>query len=297
MQLSFQPLCLERQEDYRHIFDQTPQKSSDYSFLNLWAWRDIYQLQWAFEKDLVWIRQNSPREVYWAPVGNWHAVHWPSRLQGLLERQLDLSRVPEQLGLIWQESVPGRVKLEQDPDQWDYIYAVQELIELKGNKFHRKKNLFRQFTRNYNYRYIDLDFEQIDKALTLQTEWCMWKDCEESTTLEAENQAILNTFQDWHRLQNIIGAGLEVEGNMVAYTVAEPLDRETIVVHFEKGCPNHKGVYQAMNQMFLKNTASGFDYVNREQDLGDPGLRKAKQSYHPCGFLKKFSGRIFGIMQ
>ncbi|MFO8031057.1 MAG: phosphatidylglycerol lysyltransferase domain-containing protein [Desulfohalobiaceae bacterium] len=292
MQLNFQSLSLTRQAEYRRIFDQTPQKTSDYSFLNIWAWRDIYQLQWAFDGNLVWIRQNDPRPLYWAPVGDWQEVDWPSRLKELQIQELELIRVPEELSRIWEQSLKGRVHLQEDPEQWDYIYSVQELIELKGNRFHRKKNLLRQFQRNYNYRYIVLDADQVDKALTLQTEWCMWKDCEDSTTLEAENQAILNTFQDWNKLDNILGAGIEVDGDMVAYTVAEPLDQETVVVHFEKGCPNHKGVYQAMNQMFLANSAKDFKFVNREQDLGDPGLRKAKESYHPQGYLKKLAGLV-----
>ncbi|MGM0424913.1 MAG: DUF2156 domain-containing protein [Thermodesulfobacteriota bacterium] len=292
MQLNFQSLSLTRQAEYRRIFDQTPQKTSDYSFLNIWAWRDIYQLQWAFDGNLVWIRQNDPRPLYWAPVGDWQEVDWPSRLKELQIQELELIRVPEELSRIWEQSLKGRVHLQEDPEQWDYIYSVQDLIELKGNRFHRKKNLLRQFQRNYNYRYIVLDADQVDKALTLQTEWCMWKDCEDSTTLEAENQAILNTFQDWNKLDNILGAGLEVDGDMVAYTVAEPLDQETVVVHFEKGCPNHKGVYQAMNQMFLANSAKEFKFVNREQDLGDPGLRKAKESYHPLGYLKKLAGQV-----
>lgn len=292
MQLNFQSLSLTRQAEYRRIFDQTPQQTSDYSFLNIWAWRDIYQLQWAFDGNLVWIKQNDPRPLYWAPVGNWLEVDWPSRLKELQIQELELIRVPEELSRIWEQSLKGWVHLQEDPEQWDYIYSVQDLIELKGNRYHRKKNLLRQFQRNYNYRYIVLDAEQVDKALTLQTEWCMWKDCEDSTTLEAENQAILNTFQDWNKLENIMGAGLEVDGDMVAYTVAEPLDQETVVVHFEKGCPNHKGIYQAMNQMFLANSARDFKFVNREQDLGDPGLRKAKESYHPLGYLKKLAGRI-----
>ena len=79
---------------------------------------------------------------------------------------------------------------------------------------------------------------------------------------------------------------------MVAYSIAEPLDQQTLVIHFEKGCPQHKGVYQAVNQMFLANSGASYRFVNREQDLGDPGLRKAKESYNPVSYLKKFSGVV-----
>jgi len=79
-----------------------------------------------------------------------------------------------------------------------------------------------------------------------------------------------------------------VDEKMIAYTIAEALDDTTVVIHFEKGCPNFKGVYQAINQVFLAQCCQGFQIVNREQDLGDEGLRKAKLSYNPVAFLKKY---------
>jgi hypothetical protein len=140
-----------------------------------------------------------------------------------------------------------------------------------------------------------LSSEETERALTLQTEWCLWRDCEDSTTLQAENKAILRAFQDWNSLKNVLGGGLEIEGNMVAFTIAEPLDTENIVIHFEKACPQYKGSYQAINQLFLKNSAAAYTYVNREQDLGDPGLRKAKKSYNPCGYLQKYIVDILNL--
>lgn len=76
---------------------------------------------------------------------------------------------------------------------------------------------------------------------------------------------------------------------MIAYTVAEALDETSVVIHFEKGCPHFKGVYQAINQIFLEQCCQGYEIVNREQDLGDLGLRKAKLSYNPVGFLEKYT--------
>lgn len=87
----------------------------------------------------------------------------------------------------------------------------------------------------------------------------------------------------------MLGGGIQVNGRLVAYTVAEPLSADTVVIHFEKGNPDVIGAYQAINQMFLTSLPETLLHVNREQDLDDPGLRKAKLSYHPSGFLKKFS--------
>jgi hypothetical protein len=128
----------------------------------------------------------------------------------------------------------------------------------------------------------------IDQALALQDDWCTWRDCEDSEVLSAENRAIQRVFVNWKHFPELLGGAITVEGLIVAYTIAEPLDEETVVIHFEKGCPAHKGIYQAINQMFLESLQNRFRYVNREQDLGDPGLRKAKLSYHPVAFNKKF---------
>ncbi|MCF8105730.1 MAG: phosphatidylglycerol lysyltransferase domain-containing protein [Desulfohalobiaceae bacterium] len=291
MKLDFQPLSLQGQTKYRKILGTTPQLVSDYSFVNIWSWREVYGLEWAFDEKLVWIRQNRPERQYWAPMGPWGQTDWSTVFEGDWWKGEQFTRIPEKLHELWLHFCPAACAgLVSNRDHWDYLYLVEELIALKGNRFHKKKNLLRQFIRNYDYTYQPLTEDLVDKALTLQTEWCLWRDCEETTTLESENQAILNAFADWQDLEGIFGAGLEVDGNMVAYTVAEALDETTLVIHFEKGCPQHKGVYQAINQMFLVNSASQYTYVNREQDLGDAGLRKAKESYNPVGYMNKYSG-------
>jgi hypothetical protein len=89
-------------------------------------------------------------------------------------------------------------------------------------------------------------------------------------------------------LTTVTGAAIMVDNDMAAYTIAESLTDETLVIHFEKGNPNYMGVYQAINQIYLERSGSRHNIVNREQDLGDEGLRKAKQSYHPFDFIKKY---------
>jgi uncharacterized protein len=110
--------------------------------------------------------------------------------------------------------------------------------------------------------------------------------------LEAENTAIERVLKEWDRIPGLMGGALEVESEIVAYTVAEALTSDTVVIHFEKGDTRLKGVYQAINNLFLADAATGFEYVNREQDLDDEGLRKAKLSYNPIRFLKKFGVRF-----
>jgi len=284
--LHFEPLSLDRQDEYTQLLAQCGQKASDYSFVNLWGWAEEYGLQWAFWNDLAVLRQTRPEVLYWAPVGDWSRVDWKV-FQTMIPESQCFIRVPEQLKDIWVEQLFG-VAVRECRDHWDYLYSVRELVELKGKRFHKKKNLLNQFLKQVEYEFIPLDEETIEGALALQTEWFLWRHRESDMTLQAENRAIVKVMHDWRKLSGLFGAGLAVGGRMIAYTIAERLDRETVVIHFEKGCPNYKGVYQAMNQLFLAISCQEYDLVNREQDLGDPGLRKSKESYNPVDHLQKF---------
>ncbi|MFO7727125.1 MAG: phosphatidylglycerol lysyltransferase domain-containing protein [Desulfonatronovibrio sp.] len=283
--MKFEPVTMDLQHDYIKFLHKTPQLASDFSFANIYGWTEEYGLEIAFDQELAWIRQNNPEKLYWAPVGNWD-INWQKATVNLPESR-KIVRIPEKLAAIWQDRLP-EINIQSDRDQWDYLYSVTELIQLRGNRFHKKKNLYNQFIKNYDYTYVELGQKNIEEVLALQTEWCLWKECEDSPALEAENKAIVRVLSRWEDLQGLFGAGLMVEGEMVAYTVAEALTDTTVLIHFEKGCPEHKGVYQAINKIFLEKSAGGFEMVNREQDLGDPGLKKAKESYNPTGYLKKY---------
>ena len=289
MFLDFSPISLEKQAAYLERFAKCPQKASDYSFINLWGWGEEYGLQWAWTDDLVFLKQTRPNTAYWAPVGDWRLADWPMLLTSALSEKIDFIRVPEDLAVSWKDRLDSRVKLEASPEHWDYLYRREELAELKGNRFHKKKNLVNQFLKAYpQFSYTPLHGGLIHRALELQDAWCAWRDCESSETLTAENRAIEKVLSAWDSLSGILGGALTIGDKMAAYTVAEALDPGTLVIHFEKGDPEFKGVYQAINQQFLLHAAKGVVTVNREQDLGDEGLRKAKRSYHPFEFLKKF---------
>jgi hypothetical protein len=288
MNLQFEPIDIEKQEDYFTILGRCPQVASDYSFMNLWAWADEYGLEWALEDDCVWVRQTRPETLLWAPVGFWDEIDWSGRFE--LDRNLETTviRVPEKLAESWHKIFGDLTSIEEDRGHWDYIYSVKDLSELKGNRFHKKKNLLNQFVKKYDYSFMPFTPELIEKAKAMQDSWCTWRDCESSDVLSAENNAISRIFYNWEQLSGIMGGAITVDDEMVAYTVAEALTDETVVIHFEKGDTQYKGVYQAINQMFLENTAGEFSFVNREQDLNDEGLRKSKLSYLPVKFVKKY---------
>jgi len=284
MELDFEPIRIARREEYRELLARCPQPASDYSFVNLWGWRDVYGLEWAFSNGLAWIRQNQPEPVLWAPVGDWDGVDWQG-LAGLLRGQR-FARVPEKLAQRWLDLFKPRIK--ESRGQWDYLYLVKELVDLEGERFRKKREQFEGFVARQACEYFEMGPECVEEALEMQAQWCRWRDCEDSTALLAENEAIVHVLENWDLFPELMGGIIRVDGKIVAYTVAEPLSEDTVVIHFEKACTDHEGAYQAINRMFLTHTASRFTYVNREQDLDEPGLRRAKLSYNPVSFVHKF---------
>jgi len=287
MSLSFEPITLEHQSKYTNRLSRCPQLASDYSFVNLWGWAGEYGLLWAWTIDCVWIKQTRPKELFWAPVGLWDEIEWERRLNEIPIKEGTFIRIPEKLLQVWEKSISNRITSEETRGHWDYIYDISELTGLRGKRFHKKNNLLNQFRKNYNFEYVPFNAGMIDMALAMQEDWCTWRDCESSETLSAENRAISNVLNNWEHLK-VLGGAILVDREMAAYTIAEKLSENTLVIHFEKGNPDYKGIYQAINQMFLDHLTRQSKFVNREQDLDDEGLRKAKLTYHPVDFIKKY---------
>ena len=289
MSLVFEPMDLSRRAEYREFLEACPVKSSDYSFVNLWGWSPFYGLEWSFDNDLVWVQQTRPDIKYWAPMGDWGAIAglYP-RIRDELGHGTAMLRVPEGLLSLLQAAGSG-LKVEETRGQWDYLYALPDLVTLPGNRFHKKKNLLNQFKKKYDFEYRRMDEGLVEKALDMQTNWCTWRDCEAEEALDAENKAISRVLHAWGSLNNLEGGAILVDGEMTAYTIGERLTPDTLLIHFEKGSPGYKGIYQAVNQMFAANIEWNCQWVNREQDLDNEGLRKAKMSYNPVDFIKKYA--------
>jgi uncharacterized protein len=288
MTLNFESIDPAQQSFYFEKLSQCKQMASDYSFVNLWGWSQEYGLNLAFWNELIWIRQTHPFEALWAPVGDWEAADWPSVLAAMRAAASKVIRVPQTLLELWQTRGGQKIDIIETRGQWDYLYSRQELIDLKGNRFHKKKNLVNQFKSSYAFEYLPFGPHMVSQALAMQEDWCTWRDCESHETLAAENKAIVRVLSKWDELDCMTGGALRVGDTLVAYTIAEAMPDSTMVIHFEKANPEFKGSYQAINQLFLENVPSQVRIVNREQDLDNEGLRKAKLSYNPIDFIRKY---------
>jgi len=286
--LCFEPVSLEKLDRYLERLSLTPEKASDYGLVNLWGWAEVYDLQWAWDDPLVWFRQNRPHPAFWAPVGPWNLTDWEKALLPFKGLDTFFTRIPEHLLDIWRHGFSGRIQEAAERGNWDYLYLAEELASLKGNRFHKKKNLVHQFEKNHPFEYVPLNLDRIAAVLSMQETWCTWRDCESSEALDAENRAISRVLDVYSQFKGLLGGGILCDGRMIAYTLGEALDDEVLLIHFEKGDAAYPGVYQAINRLFVAQHKDRFRFVNREQDLDNPGLRQAKLSYHPVDYVRKY---------
>ena len=282
----YTPISLNGMAHYHSLLGLNRTQASDYSFANIWGWAPHYGLEWRFDGTLCWIRQHRPEPCVWAPVGPWDSVRdW--RTCPEMATGAKLIRVPSALCEVWSVALEDNIIVEEARGQWDYLYLASELAALPGKKFHKKKNLLNQFLKGYTYEYRSLSVNCAETVLNMQTEWCRWHDCEDSEALLAENDAVARVLAHWNDIPGLCGGIVRIDGVPVAYTLAEPLNRDTLIIHFEKAATGIKGAYQAINYLFCNDVGVNFTYINREQDLDDAGLRRAKLSYNPTGFSKK----------
>ncbi len=180
--------------------------------------------------------------------------------------------------------------IEPDQNNWDYVYLVNDLSELKGPKYHSKRREIKQCLATHKCEYSPITRELVDRCLQLQEEWCNAMNCEESQSLRDENLAVRETFLNFAE-SGVFGGVVIVEGRLEAFTMGEQLNADTALVLFEKANPRIRGLYQVVNQWFCQNALKKYEFANRGQDVGDLGLRRAKQSYRPHHMVEKYVAR------
>lgn len=186
------------------------------------------------------------------------------------------------------KSISKKYKITEDRDNFDYVYLRKELVELAGSKFAQKRNHLNYFLNHNIFEFHELKDEFIEGCKELMKKWCdEHHDNKDNEVMLLDCQAALKCLDNYSSMDSF-GAVILVEKKVIAFTIAEKLNKNTVVIHFEKANGDFRGAYQVINQLFAKNNLRGFKFINREQDLGDAGLRKSKLSYRPVDFVKKY---------
>lgn len=280
----FRSLELSDYEAFNWIFINNPSVISEFTFTNLFSWRNAYRLRVSALDDFILLKSEANKEnKFFSPLG-------AGEPKGLMERILSEAdnvfvRIPESITSLF--DADARYKVFLDRDNSDYLYKTEELINLKGEKYDGKRNLIKKFKSTTAYEYLKLDHSNIQECLDFQEEWCSLKDCESQESLKNERRAVEEMVAHCSLFE--LGAGaIRIDGKIRAVAIGQALNPDTFVVHVLKADSRISGLYQVLLNEFLSQEAKDFDFTNLEQDLGLEGLRKFKLSYQPMKMINKY---------
>lgn len=279
----------------RYLRSHNPQVS-EMTFTNFYMWRHYYRFRYAEISGLLCIiaAPEGKDPFCFVPFGGVDRESFIEAVARLKEYFADrkwvlrFERMDDAQVNYFKECMGAEeISIILDTDNSDYVYSAENLITLKGKKYDGKRNHINKFKKLYEYEYVPLNDLYIGECRRIMDEWCSERDCEEHGINYCEklaNMELLNNLD----ILNCKGGLIKVNGRYEAFTVGEMLNSDTAVIHIEKANGNINGLYTFINQQFCEHEWSNADYINREQDLGIEGLRKAKLSYHPVRVINKY---------
>jgi hypothetical protein len=266
---------------------------SEFTFSSLYLFRNRYKYRISSESDGSFIisgeqpADHGPqagKKFFMTPCG---VPAWDI-LESLFKTHDYWKNISESVLVSRREELARRgIAAAEDRDNFDYLYLREELAELKGKKFHKKKNLVNQFLHAYaGHEGRQLTAELVPAAIDVLERWKQDKGEDGDYRAAREALELFETLK-------LKGMVYFVDGKPAAYCLGESIAKgKMFAIHFEKAIDEYKGIYQFMNQSFAAALPRFFTWINREQDLGDEGLRQAKMTYRPAGFVKKYSAAM-----
>jgi hypothetical protein len=279
------PVILDDKPRFDRYLSAYPPVVSELTFTNAFCWAEVrHHLCCEWEGHLlICYRQGDCCLSFYPPIGPAPATVLARRIDGL--RDYCWTRLNKELvaGLPpWARPVPDRANS-------DYVYQTADLRTLAGKAYHAKRNYARRFAELYAPEVRPLAADLISGCLQVQERWL--EDQRNNESARDESTALIKALRHFHDLR-LQGVGILVGGSVVAFAIGEPLNPTTYVEHFEKALPGYTGAYQFLLQSFAQSVPEGFVYLNREQDLGTDGLRRAKESWRPAFLVEKYAVRI-----
>lgn len=290
--LSFKPLNIEDRELFNQYLIPYTFSTCEYSFTNLFIWRKGCDIQYTIYKGALIIKKRDFNYNYhfMQPVG-----YKIEDLKDIVEA-LEIYREKNKMEYLFKDCEEGflndlgkiygdRIIIEEDRDNFDYIYDSGKLISLSGKNLHSKKNHYNAFVKKYNYRVEPLTRDKIKDCILAAREWCSKNECKGYLLHELKAiEELLCNMNDF----SFKGMIVYVDNKISAFTIGEKLNEKMAVIHIEKADYDIRGLYAFINKTFVENNFKDVELINREQDLGIEGLRMAKESYHPLKLEKKY---------
>ena len=259
--------------------------------MTLLIWKNYYHQKVAFFEDMMFVSLGEEELIFLLPF----AANM-ERAVNILKEYTKALNIP----LVFLAAEGKRLddfnkifceefSQEESRDDFEYLYLTEKLKNLSGKKFHSKRNHISAFSKAHNWSYESITPEVLPDLFKMADKWTneMKKLTDDPKSIEVENQAIKEYFPHMKEL-GLRGGLIRVDGEIIAFTFGSPINNKVFDIHSEKALPEYRTAYSVINREFIANELPDFEYVNREDDMGLEGLRKAKLSYHPDILLKKY---------
>ena len=279
---------------------QTDYRGCEYSFTNLFCWNTVYHQEIALADGFLLVRARSRMgHSYLYPAGRGdttaliHALAEDAAAHG---EPLRLVCIAAQQREDLDRLFPGRFQFVPDRDGFDYLYDINRLADLGGKKLHAKRNHINRFLdQNPDWAYEPITPASLPECLEMDRAWLRLSLQREGEAEEKDldnEGAALQTAMDHFEALGLEGGLIRINGSVAAFTIGDRLNGDTYDVHFEKAYAGIQGAYAMINREFarwVREHHPDIKYLNREEDMGVEGLRKAKESYYPDLLLEKYT--------
>ncbi|HBL41068.1 MAG TPA: hypothetical protein DDY98_05670 [Ruminococcaceae bacterium] len=291
--LDFHPITLNDKCAVDSVLLSSENLSCEYAFGTIYIWKNVYQSQISICDDIFTASYRTPEyNCYCCPQGKGDFEKAVAELSADAKSKGNVLRInacSEQEVQKIEALFPNRFAFLSDDSCFDYIYSAEALANIAGRKFHDKRNHIAIFERTYpNWTFEEITQANIVECAEMNERWLRLNESKDEVHLSAEHKALNLALADYKAL-GFYGGLIRAQGKVVAFSFGEKLNNTTFCTHFEKAYADINGAYPLINREMARRLQADFQFINREEDTGAPGLRRAKQSYRPAVWLKKFS--------
>ncbi len=288
--LEFKKVSAKDFQKYNRYRDLDETNASEGVFMTMFIWDKYYNLELAENGEFLFIRFNikGKEPSYFFPIGSGNlekAIEELSSYSKMNGERLIFRLVSKENAQKLKELYSDKFTFAESRDSFDYIYLTEKMISLSGKKLHSKRNHLNYFLENYEYEYIEVKDEILLCECAKKAD--SWVKAKKKNKNPYEAEAMQTYFENFFSF-NQTGGVIKSDGEIVAMSFGERLNRDTALIQIELADENYRGAYQAINKMFCEKEWAGCTYVNREEDMGIEGLRKAKTSYQPAFLVEKY---------
>ena len=292
--LEFKEVSLEDRCRLQPMLLKERNRGCEYTFGNVILWAKIYATKVAYYNEGAVIRHDRHGAGYLFPIGVYdlktvvELMLDDAKMRGAEDRFCILAADKDDFERL-NEIFPGRFTYREERDYAEYIYLSQNLRELSGKKYHNKRNHIARFIDNHgNYQFYPITKDNIERVKAMNHEWIKIYSQNADENLRDETSVVTKAFDLFFEL-GLDGGFIESEGRVLAFSMGEAINSETYCIHIEKAFHEIQGSYAIINREFAKHFCSDYIYINREDDVGEEGLRKAKLSYYPKLITEKIT--------